>query len=210
MFVTTKLANPDQGYESATPLDASLAELGSTTSTLLIHWPCPPAAGGELRALEEILASGRARSIGVSNFQPDHLDQLLAVAKVVPAVNQIELHPYLQQREAREANARHGIATEAYSPLGQTVVLEDPVIVRIAQEHGRTPAQVVLRWHLQLGVIVIPKTVSRERMASNLDVVDFELTAEDMAAIEALDRGQSVSRFHPDTFNGYPEELAAL
>lgn len=212
VFVTTKLANPDQGYESGhAAFDASLAALALDRVDLyLIHWPCP--ARGEAlnswRAMEEILASGRARAIGVSNFLPHHLDALLEAANVVPAVNQVELHPYLQQRELRAANAQHGIATEAYSPLGQTAVLDDPVIARIAQEHGRTPAQVVLRWHVQLGTIVIPKTVNRDRMASNLAVFDFELTGDDMAAIEGLDRGQSVSRFHPDTFNGFPEDFA--
>jgi 2,5-diketo-D-gluconate reductase A len=210
VFVTTKLANPDQGYESTlAAFDASAEKLGLDVVDLyLIHWPCP--GRGEAlntwRAMEELRAAGRIRSIGVSNFLPHHLTELLEAGEVKPVVNQIEVHPYHQQKELRAFNAEHGILTEAYSPLGQGAVLDDPVITGIAKRLGRTPAQVVLRWHLQLGHVVIPKSVTPSRMAENIDVLDFGLSADDMAAIEGLDRGRRIG-FHPDFFNGFPEDF---
>ena len=144
--------------------------------------------------------AGRVRAIGVSNFQPAHLDRLLAGAEVVPAVNQIELHPWLQQEELRSKHADLGIRTEAWSPLGRGQVLADAVIQACAAEHGRTPAQVILRWHMPLGNIAIPKASSEARIRENLDVFNFDLSARDMAAINALDRGQRTGS-HPDNVN---------
>ncbi|MDD9207286.1 aldo/keto reductase [Georgenia sp. 10Sc9-8] len=212
LFLTTKLANTDQGYESTfAAFDASARALGLDTVDLyLMHWPCPKR--GEFlsswRAMTEIHAGGRARTIGTSNFLAHHLQAVLDDSDVVPAVNQVELHPYLQQKELRAFHAEHGIVTEAWSPLAQGAVLDDLVIGEIAERLGRTPAQVVLRWHLQLGNVVIPKSVTPSRMAENIAVFDFALTDEDMAAIESLDRGLRTG-FHPDTFNGFPEDFAA-
>lgn len=200
LFVTTKLWNTDQGYDSTLrAFDASLEKLGLDYVDLyLIHWPLPSEglAVDTYKAFEKIRADGRAKSIGVSNFLPEHLEQLLAETSVVPAVNQIELHPHLQQRAAREFHAEQGIATEAWSPLGQGKgLLEVPAIVAIARKHGRTPAQAVLRWHIQLGNVVIPKSVTPSRIKENIDVFGFELDPEDMAAISALNEDR---RLGPD------------
>jgi len=205
LFVTTKLWNSEQGYDSTLrAFDASLAKLGLDHVDLyLIHWPVPAkdAYVDTYRAFEKILADGRARAIGVSNFLPEHLERLIGETSVVPAVNQIELHPQLQQAASREAHAKHGIATEAWSPLGQGKgLLEVPAIVAIAQKHGRTPAQVVLRWHLQTGNVVIPKSVTPSRIRENIDVFDFELDAEDLAGIAALDEGRRLGP-NPAEFN---------
>ncbi|MEW2114069.1 aldo/keto reductase [Streptomyces sp. NPDC005474] len=191
LFVTTKLWNSDQGYESTLrAFDTSLEKLGLEYVDLyLIHWPQPAKDKyvDTYKALEKLAADGRARSIGVSNFLPEHLDRLLAETSVIPAVNQIELHPHLQQHAAREYHAQQGIATEAWSPLGSGKgLLEVPAIVAIAQKHGRTPAQIVLRWHLQLGNVVIPKSVTPSRIRENIEVFDFSLDTEDLAAISAL------------------------
>jgi diketogulonate reductase-like aldo/keto reductase len=204
VFVTTKLWNDDQGYDSALrAFDASLDKLGLEYVDLyLIHWPVP--ARDEYvktwRALEKLLADGRARAIGVSNFQPAHLERLLQSSGIVPAVNQIELHPGLQQKELRAYHAQHRIATEAWSPLAQGALLKEQAIASIAARHGRTPAQVVLRWHLQIGNIVIPKSVTPVRIRENLDVFDFELTGDDLDAITALDRGLRIGP-DPDTLD---------
>lgn len=200
LFVTTKLWNTDHGYDSALrAFDASLSKLGLDHVDLyLIHWPTP-ARGRYVdtyRAFEKLYAEGRVRAIGVSNFEREHLEHLIAETSVVPAVDQIELHPHLQQRAAREYHAQQGIATEAWSPLGQGKgLLEVPAIVAIAQKHGRTPAQVVLRWHIQLGNVVIPKSVTPSRIKENIDVFGFSLDTEDLAAISALDEGR---RLGPD------------
>ncbi|MFF9407522.1 aldo/keto reductase [Streptomyces anandii] len=200
VFVTTKLWNGDQGYDSTLrAFDASLAKLGLEYVDLyLIHWPVPSkgAFTDSYRAFEKLLADGRARAIGVSNFLPEHLGRLIEETSVIPAVNQIELHPHLQQRALREFHAERGIATEAWSPLGQGKgLLEVPAIVAIAQKHGRTPAQVVLRWHVQLGNIVIPKSVTPSRIKENIEVFDFSLDDEDLAAISALNEDR---RLGPD------------
>ncbi|MGK3090444.1 aldo/keto reductase [Streptomyces sp. WAC01490] len=200
LFVTTKLWNSEQGYDSTLrAFDASLDQLGLDHVDLyLIHWPVPAkdAYTDTYRAFEKIYADGRAKAIGVSNFHPEHLKRLLAETSVVPVLNQIELHPQLQQAEARAFHAEHGIATEAWSPLGQGKgLLEVPTVVAIAQKHGRTPAQAVLRWHLQTGNIVIPKSVTPSRIEENLDVFGFELDADDLAAFAALDEGK---RLGPD------------
>ena len=193
LFVTTKLWNVDQGYDTALrAFDASLAKLGLDTLDLyLIHWPTP-ARGLYVetwRAFEKLLADGRVRAIGVSNFQPGHLERLLAESDIVPAVNQVELHPGLVQRQVREFDAAHGIATEAWSPLAKGTLLKEDTLTAIAARHGKTPAQVVLRWHIQIGNIVIPKSVTPERIRQNIDVFDFELSKQDVDAITALDRG---------------------
>jgi diketogulonate reductase-like aldo/keto reductase len=200
VFVTTKLGNADHGYDAALrAFDASLARLGLDYVDLyLIHWPLP--AQGlyveTYKAFEKLLADGRVRAIGTSNFLPGHLERLAAETSVVPAVNQIELHPHLQQHTARAFHAEQGIATEAWSPLGQGKgLLEVPAIVAIAQKHGRTPAQVVLRWHVQLGSIVIPKSVTPSRIRENIEVFDFSLDDEDLAAISALNEDR---RLGPD------------
>ncbi|ONI53193.1 MULTISPECIES: aldo/keto reductase [unclassified Streptomyces] len=200
LFVTTKLWNSEQGYDSTLrAFDASLDKLGLDYVDLyLIHWPVPAkdAYTDTYRAFEKIYADGRAKAIGVSNFHPEHLKRLLAETSVVPVLNQIELHPQLQQAEARAFHAEHGIATEAWSPLGQGKgLLKVPTVVAIAQKHGRTPAQAVLRWHLQTGNIVIPKSVTPSRIEENLDVFGFELDADDLAAFAALDEGK---RLGPD------------
>ncbi len=200
LFVTTKLWNADQGYDSTLrAFDTSLEKLGLDYVDLyLIHWPLPSKDSyvDTYKAFEKIQADGRAKSIGVSNFLPEHLERLIAETSVVPAVNQIELHPHLQQRASREVHAEQGIATEAWSPLGQGKgLLEVPAIVAIAQKHGRTPAQVVLRWHIQLGNVVIPKSVTPSRIKENIDVFGFELDPEDMAAISALNEDR---RLGPD------------
>jgi 2,5-diketo-D-gluconate reductase A len=204
VFVTTKLANDAHGHDNAiTALEGSLRRLGLDHVDLyLIHWPLP-ARDNYVRTwlgFEEILRAGKARAIGVSNFQPAHLDRLAEETPVVPAVNQIELHPALQQAELREYHRAHGIATQAWSPLARADVLGDPVLTGLAEKHGRTAAQVVLRWHIQLGNIVFPKTSSPERMRQNIDVFGFELDDEDMAAIGRLDEGRRTGA-DPDTFN---------
>ncbi|MFE6871392.1 aldo/keto reductase [Kitasatospora sp. NPDC057692] len=204
LFITTKLWNADQGYdETLRAFDASLAKLGLETVDLyLIHWPTPARDRylDSWRAIERLAAEGRIRAAGVSNFQPAHLQRLLDNSELVPAVNQVELHPGLQQAELRAFHAQHGIATEAWSPLAQGAVLDDPAITAIAERTGKSPAQVVLRWHLQLGNIVIPKSVTPARIRQNLDVFDFELTGADMDAIAGTDRGLRTGP-HPDQFN---------
>ena len=204
VFVTTKLWNADQGYDATLrAFDASLERLGLDHVDLyLIHWPTPAhdLYPESWRALAQLAADGRIRAAGVSNFQPAHLQRLLDTSDLVPAVNQIELHPGLQQSELRAFHARHGIATQAWSPLAQGAVLGDPTITSIAQRLDRSPAQVVLRWHLQLGNLVIPKSVTPARIRENLDVLDFELTPQDMAAIAGLDRGLRTGP-HPDELN---------
>ncbi|MEU5924542.1 aldo/keto reductase [Streptomyces antimycoticus] len=204
LFLTTKLWNADQGYDSTlAAFEASVAKLGTAYVDLyLIHWPTP---ARDLyldtwRALEKLLADGRTRAIGVSNFQPAHLRRLLDHSGVVPVINQVELHPYLQQGQLRDFHAQHKIATEAWSPLAQGALLQDPALAAIAQRHGKTPAQVVLRWHLQLGNVVIPKSVTPARIRENIDVFDFTLTPEDVEAINALDRGRRTGP-DPDTLN---------
>ncbi|NEA41544.1 aldo/keto reductase [Streptomyces sp. SID11385] len=204
LFVTTKLWNDDQGYDTTLrAFDASLDKLGlEYTDLYLIHWPAPARDRyvDTYRALEKLLADGRTRAIGVSNFQPAHLDRLVAETGVVPVVNQVELHPGLQQRALRAAHAGLGIATEAWSPLAQGALLKDDALAALAARHDRTPAQIVLRWHLQSGNIVIPKSVTPARIRENLDVFGFTLSDEDMAAVDALDRGLRTGP-HPDELN---------
>lgn len=205
LFVTTKVWNTEQGYDSTLrAFDASLDKLGLDHVDLyLIHWPVPAkdAYIDTYRALEKIYADGRAKAIGVSNFLPEHLERLLGETSVVPVLNQIELHPQLQQTESRALHAEHGIATEAWSPLGSGKgLLEVPTVLAVARKHGRTPAQAVIRWHLQTGNVVIPKSVTPSRIAENIDVFDFELDADDLAAFAALDEGKRLGP-NPGEFN---------
>jgi 2,5-diketo-D-gluconate reductase A len=204
IFVTSKLNNPHHAYGDALSAFArSLDDLGMEYLDLfLIHWPRP--AVGQYpetwKAMEEIYRSGRVKAIGVSNFQSTHLNRLFQETSVVPAVNQIEVHPYLTQDDLRAFDADHGIATEAWSPIAKGNVLDDPVITAIARRLERTPAQVTLRWHIQRGDIVFPKSVTRSRVEENFKLFDFELTQDDMAQITALDRGERTGP-DPDTFN---------
>ncbi|MGV9797000.1 aldo/keto reductase [Mycobacterium sp. NPDC003449] len=204
VFLVTKLWNSDQGYDATlAAFDASVDRLGVDYLDLyLIHWPVP--ANGQyadtFKAFGHLRDQGRVRSIGVSNFEPEHLNVLIDSTGIVPAVNQVELHPLLPQHELREVHAKLGIATEAWSPLGQGSLLADPVITGIADKHRKTPAQVLIRWHRHLGNIVIPKSVNPERIVSNFDVFDFDLDEQDIASIASLENG---TRLGPDprTFN---------
>lgn len=200
LFVTTKLWNDDQGFDATLrAFDASLGRLGLADVDLyLIHWPCP---GRELyvetwKALIRLREEGRAKSIGVSNFTTGHLERIIGETGIVPAVNQIELHPRFQQRDLRAFHGSHGIVTESWSPLGQGQQLDDPVLTGLATRLGRTPAQVILRWHIENGLVAIPKTQTRSRIAENLDVFGFSLGAEDHAALSRLDRPDG--RIGPD------------
>lgn len=206
LFITSKLWNSDQGDATPDAFDASLDKLGLEQLDLyLIHWPAPANDRylASWTALEEIAASGRSRATGVSNFLPEHLERVIALGGTVPAVNQIELHPALQQAETVAFNRAHGIATEAWSPLAQGAMLSNPAIVDLAELLGRTPAQVILRWHLQQGRIVIPKSVTPSRIAQNLAVFDFDLDSAALAAIDALDVANGAGRVgpHPAEFN---------
>lgn len=203
VYVTTKLWNSEQGYDSTLrAFDASLERLGMDYVDLyLIHWPVPARDTylDTWRAFEKIRADGRARSIGVSNFHIPHLERLFAETDVRPVLNQVELHPNLPQAELRAFHAEHGIATEAWSPLASGDLLADPVVTAIAERLGRTPAQVILRWHVQLGNVVIPKSATPERIRSNIEVFDFTLTDDDMAQLSTLDNGRRVGP-DPDAF----------
>lgn len=205
LFITTKLWNSDHAYDAALKaFDGSMGRLGLEQLDLyLIHWPVPSQGKyvDAWRALERLYAEGRVRAIGVSNFTVGTLQRLFDEADVVPAVNQIELHPTLAQRELRAFHAEHGIATEAWSPLGQgRGLLDRPEFAQIGSKYGKTPAQVVLRWHLQIGNVVIPKSVTPSRIAENIDVFDFELGEDEMAVINAMDSGERLG-FDPDTMN---------
>jgi 2,5-diketo-D-gluconate reductase A len=212
VFVTSKLSNaahrPDDARRA---FDDTLSALGFDYIDLfLIHWPLPTASDGDFvstwRALEEFKADDRARSIGVSNFQVAHLERLAAETDTVPAVNQIELHPYFLNEEVRAYGEPQGIATEAWSPIAQGNVLEDPVIAGIAERVDRTPAQVVLRWHIQRGTIVFPKSTTPSRIRENFDLFDFELAPQDVEKIDNLDRGETGRQGpNPDSFAPVPE-----
>lgn len=208
IFVTSKLNNGFHARDNAlAAFDRTMATLGLEYLDLfLIHWPLP-AVGDYVetwRAMEEMQTSGRVRTIGVSNFQSHHVQRLLDETGTVPAVNQIEVHPFLTQDALRAFNASHGIVTEAWSPIAQGRVLSDPTIIEIAERVGRSPAQVALRWHVQRGDVVFPKSVTRSRVEDNFAIFDFELSASDVAAIAALNRNQRTGP-DPDTFNWIPE-----
>jgi diketogulonate reductase-like aldo/keto reductase len=205
LFVTTKLWNSDQGYDEAMrAFDASLERLGLDFLDLyLIHWPTPMRDRyvPSWKALEALYADGRVRAIGVSNFTEAHLDRLAAETRVVPVVNQVELHPWFAQAPLRRSLASRDIVAESWGPLGQGQgILDEPVITAIAARLGRTPAQVVLRWHLQIGCVVIPKSINPERIRENIDVFGFELTDDDLAAIAGLDQGRRLGP-DPETFS---------
>lgn len=212
VFITSKLNNgfhkPDDARRA---FDGTLKALGSDYVDLfLIHWPLPTLYDGDFvstwKVLEEFAKDGRARSIGVSNFQPAHLDRLADETDTVPSVNQIEVHPYFTNEDVRAYGREHGIATEAWSPIAQGKVLDDPVITRIAEARGKSAAQVVLRWHIQRGDIVFPKSVTPERVKANFELFDFELDGSDMDAISALDKGESGRNGpNPDTFDYVPD-----
>jgi 2,5-diketo-D-gluconate reductase A len=200
VFITTKLNNDSHGHEAALrALDGSLKKLGvDQVDLFLIHWPRPKDGRyvETWQAFEKIAAEGKARSIGVSNFTVEHLERLAAETETVPAVNQIELHPLFPQNELRRYHADHRIVTEAWSPIGQGGdLLQEPTLATLAENYGKTPAQVVLRWHVQLGNIVFPKSTRPERMRENIDVFDFELSDDDMQAVSSLDTG---TRMGPD------------
>ena len=208
VYVTSKLNNsfhePDEARKA---FDRSLSELGfDYVDLFLIHWPLPTLYDGDYvstwKTLEEFKADGRSRSIGVSNFQVEHLERLAAETDTVPAANQIELHPYFQNREVRSYGEEHGIATEAWSPIAQGDVLDDPLVTQIAAKLGRTPAQVVLRWHVQRGNIVFPKSVTPERIRENFEIFDFEIEPADLEQIDGLDRG-GAGRIGPN-----PDQMA--
>jgi 2,5-diketo-D-gluconate reductase A len=207
VFVTSKLSNAYHAYDDALKaFDESLDELGFDYLDLfLVHWPLPTLGDfvETWKAMEKIYESGRVRAIGVSNFQPHHLTRLFGDTDVVPVVNQIEVHPYFAQDGVRSFNAQHRIATEAWAPIAQGRVVDDPTLTRIGGEHGKTPAQVALRWHLQRGDIVFPKSVRRSRMEENFDVFDFELSEVEMADIGSLDRNDRIGP-DPDTFDYVP------
>jgi len=211
LYVTTKLNNgfhrPDDARRS---LDESLARLGlDQVDLFLIHWPLPTRYDGDYvttwRTMAEFVEDGRARSVGVSNFEPAHLDRIISETGVVPVLNQVEVHPFFGNEEVRAACARHDVAVEAWAPIARGKVNDDDTITGIADRLGRTPAQVALRWHIQRGDIVFPKTVTPERMRENFDIFDFELSDDDMSTITALDRGEEGRGGpHPDTFDMIP------
>ncbi|MGO4296351.1 aldo/keto reductase [Glutamicibacter sp. MCAF14] len=205
LFITSKVWISDMGFEQTLEgFDASLQRLGLEYLDLfLIHWPAPEKGlyVDTWKALEQLYADKKIRAIGVSNFQPEHLQKLVAEGTIVPAVNQVELHPALQNREVAAANAEHGIATEAWSPLAQGALLADASILGIAEAHRVTAAQVILRWHLQQGRVIIPKSVTESRIIANLDLFGFELSSDELASIDALDRDGRTGP-DPDTFNG--------
>ena len=205
LFVTTKLWNDEQGYDAALKgFDASLSRLGLDYVDLyLIHWPAPSADRyvDTWKALEKIASDGRARAIGVSNFAQRHLQRLFDETGTVPAVNQVELHPDLAQLELRGFHAEHGIVTEAWSPLAQGGLLTEQSLVALGEKYGKTPAQIILRWHLQIGNVVIPKSVTPDRIRGNIDVFDFELADDDIAVIGELDAGKRIGP-DPETFDG--------
>lgn len=202
IFVTTKLWNSDQGYETALKaFDASLEKLGLDYVDLyLIHWPVAGKYKDSWKAMEEIYASGRAKAIGVSNFHQTHLDDLLTEAKIVPMVDQVELHPTLTQEPLRKYLAEKNIAVEAWSPLGQGTLLNTPLLIEIGEKYNKSAAQVIIRWHLQNDIIVIPKSVHENRIQQNFDVFDFELTEEEIQAINGLNKDERFGA-NPDTFD---------
>ena len=207
VFVTSKLNNPFHDPDDAMrAFDGSLAALDIEYIDLfLMHWPLPKVGDfvETWKAMEQMTSTGKVRAIGVSNFQPHHLERIVDEAEVVPAVNQIEVHPYLTQDDVRAFDAEHGIATEAWSPLAKGAVADDAVIKEISERIGRTPAQITLRWHVQRGDIVFPKSVNPSRIRENFEIFDFELGDDDMAAISALNRDERTGP-DPDRFNWVP------
>jgi 2,5-diketo-D-gluconate reductase A len=209
LYVTSKLDNGNHRLDDVRrSFDETLKKLSLDYLDLfLMHWPLPSLYHGDYvstwKAMTELVVDGRLRTAGVSNFQPAHLNRIIAETGVVPAVNQIEVHPYFPNDTARAASVRHGIAVEGWRPLGQGMLFDDPVITRIAAARGKSAAQVILRWHIQYGHVIFPKTMRRERMKENISLFDFELSAEETASIDALGKGEG-GRIgpNPDTFDG--------
>ncbi len=212
LWITSKLNNgfhkPDDARRA---FDDTMAKLGLDQIDLfLIHWPLPTLYDGDYvstwQTLTEFVTDGRARSVGVSNFQPEHLDRIVAETGVLPTVNQIEVHPYFGNEAARAGSHRHGVLVEAWSPIAQGAVLDDEVIGQVAAAHDKTPSQVTLRWHVERGDIIFPKSMHRERMEENFAIFDFELTADEVAAISGLDKGEDGRTGpNPDTFDYIPD-----
>jgi len=211
VYVTSKLNNgfhrPDDARRA---FDGTIEKIGSHVDLFLIHWPLPTLYDGDFvstwKVLEELKADGRATSIGVSNFQPAHLDRLAAETGTVPAVNQVEVHPYFTNETVRAYGSQHGIATEAWSPIAQGTVLDDPTLVEIAERVGKSTAQVTLAWHIARGDIIFPKSVTPERVRANADIFDVGLTDEDIRRITALDKGEEGRTGpNPDTFDYVPD-----
>ena len=211
VFVTSKLNNSfHEPGDARQAFETTLSDLGlDYVDLFLIHWPLPTVYNGDYvstwKVLEEFHRDGRSRSIGVSNFQIEHLERLAAETDTVPAVNQIEVHPYFANNDVRGYGQEHGIVTEAWSPIAQGAVLDDPTIARIAEKVGKSTAQVVLRWHIQRGDIIFPKSVTPSRMKENFELFDFELAPDDMDAISGLDQGEDGRTGpHPDVFDYVP------
>lgn len=204
IYVTTKIWNNRQGYhESKEAIEESLDRLNiGYVDMLMIHWPAPKQNKfvETWRAFEEVLENGKVRGIGLANFNIHHLETLLESANIVPAINQVELNPTFQQPELRAFNSKHGIATEAWAPLGRAKILDHPVLVQLSESHRKTPAQIVLRWHIQIGNLVIPKSSNPDRLAENLNVFDFELSDADMQLIAGMETGVRASN-NPDDFD---------
>lgn len=202
VFVTTKVWNDEQGYEETkAAFQRSLERLEMDYVDLyLVHWPVPGKFTETYRALEEIYQEGKAKAIGVSNFLPHHLEELLLSASVIPAVNQIELHPQLQQIETQEFCKKHNILIEAWAPLGKARYFDHPTLVKLANKHKKTPAQIIIRWQFQSGIITIPKSVRKERQEENIDIFDFELSDEDIKEMELMNLEKRIGK-HPDEFD---------
>src|SRR5699024_5946130 len=202
IFVTTKVWNDEQGYEEAkAAFERSLKRLQLEYVNLyLIHWPVPGKFTETYKALEEIYRDGKAKAIGVSNFMPHHLEELLKGVDVTPAVNQVELHPQLQQKETREFCAKHDIKVESWAPLGKARYFDHPVLQELANKHSKKPSQIIVRWQYQSGIITIPKSVHKERQQENANIFDFSLSDEDMEKIASMDEGNRLGA-HPDKFD---------
>jgi diketogulonate reductase-like aldo/keto reductase len=202
LFITSKVWNADQGRQTTLDaFDLSLKKLGLDYLDLyLVHWPVKGKYTETWKTLEQIYKTGKVRAIGVSNFHVHHLEDILADAEVVPAIDQVELHPYLSQVELRDYTRSKGIQIEAWSPLGQGVVLKDPIIDSISAKYGKTPAQIVLRWNLQSGIVTIPKSIQEPRIIENANIFDFELSTDDIETIDGLNRNERVGA-DPDNFN---------
>lgn len=202
LFITSKLWNGDQGYESAlAAFDATMEKLGLDVLDLyLIHWPVKGKYKDSWRAMEKLYKEGRIRAIGVSNFQPHHLDDLLADAEVVPAVNQVEFHPLLTQNELLDYCAQKGIQVEAWSPLARGKLFDNEVVTALAEKYGKSPAQVLLRWVLDKGVVVLTRSVKEERIVDNANIFDFQLTADEVDQLNALNKNERTGP-DPDNFN---------
>lgn len=204
VFVTTKVWTTEMGYESTLEaFDRSRKKLDIDVLDLyLVHWPVKDKYQDTWKALEKLYGEGKIRAIGISNFEPHHIDKLLAVAEVPPVLNQVELHPYLNQKHIREACENNGIVPEAWSPIAKGKVLDDPTIQSIGEKHGKNPVQVTLRWELQHGVVIIPKSVHKERIKDNMQIFDFELSGPEMAEIDKLHNDGRLGP-HPDDMGGW-------